>query len=324
MLKISFVIPLYNCENYIEDCLNSISKITYENYEVIVINDGSTDDSLIIAQNYTKGNDKVQIYTKKNEGLSLTRNYGINKSTGDYLFFVDADDMIIPDQVDNIIKICLENIYDVVAGTYLFFYEEENELIKAPFNLNKNINSQSDLYHLLNLPHYTAEAIKYIVKREFIINNDLFFEPNIYHEDELYMPQLLTTVANDKICIFYSPFYLYRKHSNTITTTKNVKKSFDTLYICNKLYKMSQSVYKNDLIKYNFIIKRANLSYISTCSLLYKFSFRQQKQIINQLKPIHTIYSNHLYTFKDKTAKIIIDIFGYRFFSVLQLIRKIN
>ena len=158
IMKISFIIPLYNCQDYIIKCLESIISIKYDNYEILVINDGSSDKSRNIVENFIKENKQVKLYNKHNEGLSLTRNFGIDKAEGDYIFFVDADDMLISDRVDKIINLCLENKYDIIAGTYV--YLENNNFRSAPFELSKDIDN--DLNYLLTLHNYTAEAVKYL------------------------------------------------------------------------------------------------------------------------------------------------------------------
>lgn len=317
-MKISFIIPLYNCENYIGRCLNSIIKIKYNNYEVVVVNDGSTDESEKIVERYCERYQNIRLYTKQNEGLSVTRNFGVNKAEGDYLFFIDADDMILEKEVDKIIELCKENKYDVIAGTYLFLYENNNQK-GAPFIMKKN-HSCSDLKYLLTLSQYTAEAVKYIVKKDFFVNNNLFFKEHIFHEDELYMPKLLTTVNENKLCIFYEPFYLYRKHENTITTSINIKKQFDMIYISKEIYKMIDKV--NDQIKKNFLKSRANLIFISCCSGLYLFKTRDKQSLIQELKYLLGLFKNNKTTRKEKIAYCLIKIIGFNGFSYLQKIRK--
>lgn len=317
-MKVSFIVPLYDCKNYIGECLNSILKIKYSDYEVIVVNDGSTDKSEKIVERYCEKFSNIKLYNKQNEGLSLTRNFGVNKAEGDYLFFVDADDMIIGKEVDEIIEVCNENKYDVIAGTYLFLYESKRYK-DAPFFMKKK-HSCSDLEYLLTLPKYTAEAVKYIVKRDFFINNNLFFKEHIFHEDELYMPKLLTAVSGDRLKIFYKPFYLYRKHENTITTSINIQKQFDMLYISKEIYKMVGKT--NNQIKIFFLKYRANLIFISCCSELYLFKNLDKKSLIKELKNLLILFKNNKTTEKEKIAYYLIKTIGFNGFSYIQKIRN--
>ena len=318
-MKISFIVPLYNCEDYIVECLQSLVSIKYNNFEIIVINDGSIDNSRNIVEDFALKYAQVKLINKNNEGLSITRNLGINIAKGDYLFFIDADDMVIPEQVDNIINLCLLNKYSVIAGTYLFL--ENNKIKNAPFILARSCENSLELNYLLTLPNYTAEAVKYVVKKDFLLSNEIHFESNIFHEDELYMPQLLVSLNNDTIKIHFEPFYIYRKHSNTITTNLNVKKSVDTLFICRELFNLSDKFKEIDELKHNFLIKRANLMYISVCTMLTQFSKEEQIMLAKNLSELHKKFSNNLISKKDRIAFLIIKLFGYKVFSNIQRIR---
>jgi len=317
-MKVSFVIPLFNCQDYIIKCLESIVSINYKDYEIIVVNDGSTDDSQKKVEEFIKKYKHIKLYNKHNEGLSITRNFGIEKAKGDYLFFVDADDMLLAKRVDEIINICKLNKYDIIAGTYV--YLENNEFKDAPFKLSNNINN--DLNYLLTLHNYTAEAVKFIIKKQFLVNTNITFKPNILHEDELYTPQILTAVNEKKIKIFNKPFYIYRKHSNTITTKKNIKKSYDSLFICSQLYKLSNDFKDKNKIKYDYLIRRANLMYVSVCTSLNQFNNSDQTSIILELKSLYANFSKNTNTIKDKSAALIIKLFGYKIFCYIQKLRN--
>ena len=309
-MKISFIIPMYNCENYIEDCIKSILNIEYKDYEILVVNDGSTDNSQLIIDKYEKKHKQIKSFIKINEGLSLTRNYGIKEATGDYIFFVDADDMIVPDEVDNIIKICNENRYDIIVATYKFYYN--GQIVEAPFDLENN--SKNNLEFFYTLKNLTAEAIKFIVKKDFLIKKNIEFKPNLLHEDELYMVELLSQVNKDKIAIENRSFYLYRKHNDSITTTKNPKRNYDMLSIANELY-------KSDLInKENkeFIIKRANLLFISAASSYSSYTKSVRIQLKSRLKFTFPYFKLNTQNTKDKFAHHIISIFGFYIFGIIQ------
>ena len=94
MVKFSIIVPVYNVEKYLEDCLDSILKQTYDDFEVIVVNDGSTDNSQKVIDNYAKRDNRIKAFKKKNGGVSDARNYGISKAKGEYFIFVDSDDTI--------------------------------------------------------------------------------------------------------------------------------------------------------------------------------------------------------------------------------------
>lgn len=96
-MKFSIVIPVYNVEEYIDKCLNSVLNQTYKDFEVIIVNDGSPDNSIQIIDRYVKMDDRFKVYSKENGGLSAARNFGVKKVSGDYLIFLDSDDYIEKD-----------------------------------------------------------------------------------------------------------------------------------------------------------------------------------------------------------------------------------
>lgn len=118
-VKISVIIPVYNAESWIEKCINSIQNSTYDNLEIICINDGSTDNSLEVLQRIANRDDRVIVETKENEGVSRARNYGMARSTGEYLMFVDADDWIEPDTCEKAVAAMFRYNADIVMWSYI-------------------------------------------------------------------------------------------------------------------------------------------------------------------------------------------------------------
>ena len=111
--KISIIVPIYNCERYLARCLDSIKSQTYENIEVIMVDDGSSDGSAEIAESYAKKDDRFHYYYKENGGVSSARNYALDNATGEYIGFVDGDDEILPDMYELLLSLILDNGADV-------------------------------------------------------------------------------------------------------------------------------------------------------------------------------------------------------------------
>lgn len=160
----SIIIPVYNVEEYLEPCLNSIISQTYSNYEVIIVNDGSTDSSLQICERYAKKNKKFKVFSNENQGISISRNFGIEKATGDFLIFIDSDDYLANNQ-------CLEKIANAV--------EQETELVIYGFDRNEDI----DKLHIkqrqgfLNMPYDVDTGEKYIQE---IVKISSVFSPAVW------------------------------------------------------------------------------------------------------------------------------------------------
>lgn len=117
--KVSIIIPVYNVEKYLERCIDSILNNTYNNFEIILINDGSKDNSQeILERYYDKYPDKIIIKQQENQGPAQARNVGLEIATGEYIMFVDSDDFVQKDYIENYIKVLKEDDYDVVLGGY--------------------------------------------------------------------------------------------------------------------------------------------------------------------------------------------------------------
>ena len=115
---VSIVVPVYNAEKYLEDCLISLVDQTYENIEIILVDDGSVDDSGRICDSWAEKDDRIIVYHKKNEGVSTTRNFGIQRARGKFLMFVDADDMLVLNAVEYMVKEMIKNNSELVVCKY--------------------------------------------------------------------------------------------------------------------------------------------------------------------------------------------------------------
>lgn len=215
--KVTVSIALYNCENYIERCVNSVLAQTYDNIEVVIVNDGSTDNSLDVVkkikQNY-QGNKEVKIYTKDNGGLSSARNFGIEKSTGKFIMMIDADDWLEKNTIEEMVRIQCKNNCDIVRINYFInatenkiinkgkCYKYQNELIDIQ---NNKENIISDIL-LGNIPAYTWAML---INKE-TIKETLYFEKNVHLEDKIFLIKLISNIKN----IYFSSYCLYHYFFN--------------------------------------------------------------------------------------------------------------
>ena len=120
MNKISIIIPVYNVELYLERCLKSVLKQTYSNWECLIIDDGSTDESGKLCDILASEDDRITAYHKDNEGLGLTRNYGIERATGDYICFVDSDDFLADEALDILVDDMVKEKCDLAIGNFYY------------------------------------------------------------------------------------------------------------------------------------------------------------------------------------------------------------
>jgi len=242
-MKYSFIVPIYNGEKYIDRCLNSILKQDYDNYEIIIVNDGSTDYSLEILNKYREKYKQIKLYTTENSGISITRNYGITKATGEYFIFVDIDDYI-KDNMLSYINECLINCNDgieLIKYNYLMVDEHENII----GNIDKNevdfeVLSGDAVFRKLvaNKVPFDLTCI-YAYKTSFWRANNFQFESNRYHEDFGLIPFII--IRCKKVLQIDKVLYYYVQSKNSITRHINIQKQIkqmeDILYHFDNLYK---------------------------------------------------------------------------------------
>jgi len=229
----SIIIPVYNVEQYLRQCLDSVIHQDYSDYEIICINDGSTDNSLAILQKYGKKENRIKIIDQENCGLSTARNVGIHEASGNYILFLDSDDWLEP----NALQILAAKQYkeDMICfnGRRCF----EDGTIEKPDNGIKEDNMTGweyyNKYGLVTRKFHFVCTVLRIYKRSFLLENNLFFKEGIYHEDNLFTP--IACYYAQKVKVIPDCLYVYRIREGSITQTVNVKRIFDILIVANTL-----------------------------------------------------------------------------------------
>ena len=234
-MKLSIIIPVYNVEDYVKNCLKSVSNLSGLDYEIIVVNDGSTDSSLKIVQEFWADYDgDMKIITKKNGGLSSARNCGIQASCGDYICFLDSDDFVLPEKFIQFVQSVYADDLDVGFGNLIRFNEKE-EYSEDPSSVWKNkvfpkcspilsgVNFADQIFDRRK-DFINVEACIQIVKKQFLMRHNLLFKEGIYHEDTLFTYQEF--MVAEKMKYYNIPFYVYRYRSDSIMNSPN-KKTID-------------------------------------------------------------------------------------------------
>lgn len=250
---VSVIMPVYNVEKYLEESIDSVINQTYKNFELLIIDDGSTDSSLQIAKKYSK-DARINIFTIKNVGLSAARNFGIENASGDYLYFVDSDDFVEPTLLDDVINTMIIDDSEMVIFNFNSV-DENSSPIKNPFVIplmdGKYSSEEVMLSYLKgNIQNY---AWSYIVKTNVFYQYIRFPKGKTY-EDLAVFPHVITLI--NKISILDKPLYNYRKRSNSITQSKNMAKVYLADYtenIINNekwLYGMFGGIYKKEVTSY--------------------------------------------------------------------------
>lgn len=182
--KISIVVPVYNVERYLERCLKSVLSQSFDDYEVVLVDDGSTDDSGNICDIYAKSYNNFKVIHKENKGLSHTRNIGVDYSNGEFIYFLDSDDYIIPDCLKILYENLLNTKADISCGSFGFFED------KHPLNVEYEVNNKHSIYSsedacikLLYGKRFYTSSCNILIKTEIAKKNH--FPLGKYHEDEM-------------------------------------------------------------------------------------------------------------------------------------------
>ena len=282
MPKISVIVPVFNTGKYIKKCLNSILSQKNVDYEIIVVNDGSTDNSDEIIKNYVNQHqEKVKYYTKQNGGLSDARNYGITKASGDYLCFVDSDDYIDENLFANLEKYIEQNI-DVIKYKCIKVDDKYGELERIDGPIFECKNGMAAFNELYAADVLLEPAWLYLFKREYFQKNNFQFPVGKYHEDWAIIPFAVLSAKTMVSTGLYG--YYYVQSSNSITRDnddeKVYKRAWDMLEHYDNLIGKIMSINTDEIAVENFKI------YMSNCLILKltELSAKYHKAYINELK----------------------------------------
>lgn len=215
MPKFSIIVPVYNVENYVGKCLDSIVNQSYSDYEVIIVNDGTKDNSMDIVKKYP-----FKVIEQKNQGLSVARNTGVKEAKGDYLIFLDSDDYIEKDLLKFLSK-SLKNNPDIVRFQIREVYEDKDSIDykEESFSSLDGVSA----FNKISKYHFVENAWCYAIKRDYYLKEKFEFMKGTYHEDFGLMPLVImkADVVNSISYIGYN----YLQRSNSIMNNNDYNKT---------------------------------------------------------------------------------------------------
>ena len=319
-MLLSIIIPVFNTEQYIERCLSSVSNLCIEDYEIIVINDGSKDRSERIIQGFIEQHKEtnVRLINQENGGLSYARNQGILAARGDYVQFLDSDDYVESSAYD-FIRTELDGSVDIIEIGYRV--RRQNNILRERIPPKINIKGgEKYLSVVLNNPDYEWYAWKYIVKREFLISNEMMFPVGKKYEDVYLMPRIILKAQKvksvSKIVINYT-----LGRPGAITNGVNIRTEIDKINVIVDDIEYFKTVFIPDetLKKLN-----DNISKLYYSGMIYLYAFKGQDRrrfysILKKSKYI-TIYTN---TAPQVYLKRIMGIIGIKGTAMLLYMRMI-
>lgn len=220
---VSIIVPVYNVEKYLKKCLDSLVKQSYSNIEIIIVNDGSLDDSkAIIKKYYQKYPQLIKSYEKENGGLSDARNYGLKKAQGKYLTFIDSDDYIASDYIEKMYKAIKKNNSDVVICNY-YTVKDKQKKIEKNYIPNQVGNLAIDKNQLFN----SWAVWNKMFSQKIIKDNNLLFSKGVIYEDMRFTLKVL--LKANKISYVDEALYYYIYRQNSIMNSQNLEKNKDIL-----------------------------------------------------------------------------------------------
>lgn len=329
--KISVIIPVYNVERYLESCLKSVTGQTYGNVEIILVNDGSTDNSGAICDRWSKKDDRISVVHKKNEGLNYARKSGWKVSTGLYITFLDSDDMIHPVTLESSLKALIANSVDMTVFMHLEFSDEDeknrtiNPLITEECDVKR---TTEDVFKFLicngydNIYPMTAWGKLY--RRRLIENIDWSKSNMRAYEDNFFTPQIFDNVKS--FAVLKKQLYLYRRNqdnsvlSRMLTGNNLNKKPVGYLEYMSIMKSYWQSLldkhsidltseldelcYTNEIFRLNNLIEADLLSAENNSSFAGNIIKKLQQRLNSKIKDQEDIINDQSIRLQDCTSTI--------------------
>ncbi len=229
-MKFSIIVPIYNVEEYLNKCIESITGQPFDDYEVICVNDGSTDNSRVILTKWESKHSQIKVIDRENGGLSAARNTGLKAAQGDYVLFVDSDDWIDPSTLNRLEEECTDE--DMIC----FACRRTND-----DSYDRLPSEQSTGWDYYNRHALEARKVPFVCvwqrcyRREFLIENNLYFREGILHEDNEFTPRACLFAKSVKV--IPDVLYNYRVRPGSIMTTRGLRSKESLIILSNELSK---------------------------------------------------------------------------------------
>lgn len=230
----SIIIPVYNVEKYLRECLESVLGQTYEDWEAICVNDGSTDSSGAILEEYAAKDSRFKVITQNNAGTAAARNTGMKESKGNYIFFLDSDDWIEANALQTLASRL--NGEDILCFSGKRYFEATGHYNQTDYLPEKDYSNGMDYYNenaLLPRDFAFVCVVLRIYNRQFLLENKLFFDEDITYEDNLWVPKTIYRAHSVKVIA--DSLYVYRIRKGSKMQTVSLDRKKDMLNVSNRL-----------------------------------------------------------------------------------------
>lgn len=242
-MKFSVILPIYNVELYLAECINSILTQSYTDFELILVNDGSHDKSLSICNEFAKQDERIKVINQPNAGISMARNNGLTIATGDYVVFIDSDDFVTSNDFLQKLAQKTVNNADLIFFKYRKFLDRPNILCECTYSYKNAIlgNSMSEkLQRLVDDDAFYGMAWIKAVRRLVLVQNNIQFEKGLLGEDTEWNFHLLMYAKS--IEFIDESFIAYRQREGSISHSLKLKNLTDFIYVITKWVEPIQEI----------------------------------------------------------------------------------
>lgn len=312
-MKVSIIVPIYNVSKYIKRCLDSLINQTLEDIEIILVNDGSEEDEEKIIKPYLDKYKNIKYYKKENGGQASARNFGLEKSRGEYILFVDSDDYIETNMTSLMYKTAKDKKVDIVVCNYYMENKDNKEEINV---LEENKYISNSLYVTL-----TPAPWNKLFKREFLINNNFSFIEGIIYEDYATIPTL--AIYNPKVYFIKDYLYHYIQSENSTMRNNEYKEKYENIIPATK-YLYDNMHNKGFNLELEYLIAFHTL-YLASLNF-YEYKKYDKLDLVSNLvkELIPKYYKNKLVKENISLSKrIYMFLFYHKKYYLINLYRKI-
>lgn len=316
----SIILPVYNVKKYLEQCLASIVSQTFTDYEIILVDDGSTDGSEMLCESFKEQFKNVIVIHQKNSGQGSARNKGLSVANGNYIIFIDSDDFIIGNNfLQDIYATVQKKNSDLVMYKFCKYYDGAKELEKCTFSMaeaSQLDDTEEILKSLVRNDAFYGAPWSKVIRRRMLIDNNIEFENGLVGEDMEWMCHIMTCF--DSISVIDKPYIAYRQRKGSTSKINKLKNLTDFIYI---LEKWSVGIEKANISESRKESLRGALAkYYSNLMITYlRVSDPKKKDYKNRVKALHSL----LYYSKSKRPYFVKRVYSLVGFNGTLLALKI-
>lgn len=285
-IKVSVIVPIYNSEKYIRSCLKSLIQQTLRPIEIILVNDGSTDNSIKNISDLIDNYNFIQLLEIENSGAAEARNQGLFTAQGKYISFVDSDDFVKATFLEKLYQECENKNLDILCGSFEATYKNKSskKMIRSPELLNIGVGDGASLFKKqIQLRNYIPMIWAYLYRRSFLEDNALYLSAKTIHEDEEFSPRVWNNAKRAEIIESYD--YIYqREHEGSIIESRNESSIGDLENILRSFMEYEEKLRGRNKEAFDYALLYILDHYVYYSRLLKKINKPLVKNIYHQLK----------------------------------------